>query len=669
MPTVLLMLVAMLVALGAAADDQAPMPDLTQAPELQVQSLGIPVQTMRLYQQVTVAHPDGSGHDLLLFYHDHSVGLPCQAVTIDLVSGEVRQSQPAPAGAPWRFATGRDGREFMGHYGSAALWIYDPTTKALDFVESGIPDVGTVSSIACGTDGMVYCGTTPKVKTFRYDPATGEFRDYGIQGPPREYLGYGYTIAADDTHVYTASGKIPWYIVACNTATGEQQCIVEGTQADYIEVKQERYGCVGVHIINHGRPDQQRVEYWLYQGRAIPKQPGDAPPWPVPEEQPPAAARLPRMVLDRADPGPDGKAEVWWLPAEVTPPAEVPEGATAESLGWRAARFQITVSPSQIRRVREMPDGRIIGSGSNYQDFFVHDPASGQTTTMGKIPLSHYATAFAGGKVYLVGYPSTPVYEYDPALPWTPGRGSPLAPAPAIDQPGSNPRRLVYLNQHIQTHHGYMAVTGADGRIYVGAHAERACVGGGLGWWDPATQTAGGVREPWFELHDIAGLAAVHSGRWIVYGSRTVKDPATGQIAPEAKLFVYDTESGTVVRDFAPLPGRQSTGPLEAVGETLVMGLAPKSGEQPATVFVADVATGEVLRQRDLPGERRGAFRAGPDGSVWTFLDDVLVRIAPETLEVTPVGRLAEPGDFAFAGKDLYLAGTPELRCVRGVVE
>ena len=122
------------------------------------------------------------------------------------------------------------------------------------------------------------------------------------------------------------------------------------------------------------------------------------------------------------------------------------------------------------------------------------------------------------------------------------------------------------------------------------------------------------------------------------------------------------------MRDFVPLPGRQSTGPIEAVGETLVMGLAPKAGEQPATVFVADVAAGQVLRQRNLPGERRGAFRAGPDGSVWTFLDDVLVRIAPESLEVTVVGRLPEPGDFAFAGRDIYFAGTPQLRCARGLL-
>lgn len=664
-----LWLVAAPLLVAVAAADEAPaVPDLAAAPELQVQSLGVPVHTMRLYQTRTVAHPDGSGHDLLLFYHDFQAGLPCQAVALDMVTGKVYRFQPAASGAPWRFATGRDGREYMGHYGSAAIWVYDATTKEMSFIESGIPDVGTVSAITCGTDGMIYCSTTPKIKTFRYDPTTGQFRDYGIQGPPRDYLGYGYTVAADDTHVYTAAGKIPWYIVACDTETGQQQCIVEGTEADYIEVKQERYGCVGVHLIGYNTPNQERVEYWLYHGRALRRQPGEAPPWPVPEQETPPPPRLPHMVLDGADPGPDGRAEVWWLPPEVTPPAEVPAGATAEQLGWKVARFEVTVTPSEIRRLREMPDGRLIGSAASYQNFFIHDPATGQTTTLGKIPLSHYATAFAGGKVYLVGYPSTPVYEYDPQQPWTPGRGTPLAPAPAIDQPGSNPRRLVYLNQHIKTHHGYTAVTGADGRIYVGAHAERACVGGGLGWWDPASQTSGGIRQPWFELHDVAGLIAVRAGRWIVYGSRTVRDPATGQTAPEAKLFVYDTEAGTIVRDFAPLPGRQSTGPIEAVGETLVMGLAPKAGEQPATVFVADVAAGQVLRQRDLPGERRGAFRAGPDGSVWTFLDDVLVRIAPESLEVTVVGRLPEPGDFAFAGRDIYFAGTPQLRCARGLL-
>ena len=642
--------------------------DLAAAEPLAVESLCVPVKTMRLYQKATVPHRDGKGYDLLLFYYDFRSGLACQAVIVDLVTGEVLQLAPTPRGAPWRFALGRDGKLYMGHYGSAAVWIYDPDSKEMQFVESDISDVGTVSSIACGTDGKIYCGTTPKVKSFQYDPATGRFTDYGIQGPVRKYLGYGYTIGADDDFVYTASGKIPWYIVAYNKQTGKQEWHVKGDPADYVCVRQQRFGCTGLHLIRSGKAVNRRVEYWLHKGKAILKEVGDKPPWQEPETQKPSLAPKPELFLDLASPGSDGWAEVWWRAPwaqarQTTDAAPSDRGKPA----WRQVRFQLKVSPAKIRRIKEMPDGRLIGSSSNYQDFFTVDPTTGKCATLGKIPLSHYATCFAGGKVYFVGYPSTPVYEYDPGKPWTPGHGTPQRPAPPVDKPGSNPRRLCYLAQQVFTHHGKAAVAGADGRIYVGGHAERSHVGGGLGWWDPKTQTPGGIREP-FEQFDIAGLAAINEGWKIVYSSRVVRDPTTQKTPESAKLFVYDVRSAKIVSELAPLPGRSSTGKILAVGDGLITGVAPGAQRDRCTLYLADMRSGEVVKQRDLPDPQKGAFRVGPDGHVWTFLSDVLIRVHPQTLRTTVVGRLANPGHFAFAGRDLYFAGQAELRCVRAVV-
>jgi hypothetical protein len=58
----------------------------------------------------------------------------------------------------------------------------------------------------------------------------------------------------------------------------------------------------------------------------------------------------------------------------------------------------------------------------------------------------------------------------------------------------------------------------------------------------------------------------------------------------------------------------------------------------------------------------------GPDGFIWTYLKDVLVRINPEDASVRVVGKIIPPGRPAFVGRDLYLAGSEQLRRIRNIV-
>ena len=60
------------------------------------------------------------------------------------------------------------------------------------------------------------------------------------------------------------------------------------------------------------------------------------------------------------------------------------------------------------------------------------------------------------------------------------------------------------------------------------------------------------------------------------------------------------------------------------------------------------------------------AFDLGPDGNVYTFYDDLLVRINPETLTITALSRVGATGFIAFSGKDIYLSGETRFRRVRG---
>jgi hypothetical protein len=94
-----------------------------------------------------------------------------------------------------------------------------------------------------------------------------------------------------------------------------------------------------------------------------------------------------------------------------------------------------------------------------------------------------------------------------------------------------------------------------------------------------------------------------------------------------------------------------------------------------ATVlYGVEVRSGQVLFTKPVPGSIGSDityggydFRMGPDGWVWTYIGDVLVRVNPEDVRAEVVGKVASPGKMAFAGSDLYLAGTEHLRRIRGV--
>jgi hypothetical protein len=65
-------------------------------------------------------------------------------------------------------------------------------------------------------------------------------------------------------------------------------------------------------------------------------------------------------------------------------------------------------------------------------------------------------------------------------------------------------------------------------------------------------------------------------------------------------------------------------------------------------------------------------YRIGPDGFIWTFLsvgrNSVLVRIDPRDAAVHVVGKTDAIGQFVFAGNDLYMAGTTNLRRLKNIV-
>jgi len=193
-----------------------------EAPTLKVETLGTPVTTME-DADFTLCSKTGQRHHLR-FFHPMRREIECQARIVDLRTGAVREAS-GPPDRPLRMLEAGD-RFYFGQYGRCGLWVYDPETMNLEYKDG--PDLGrcVVFQMVRGGDGAIYLGMTSGCEVVRFDPATGEFRNYGRQGPKVAGPRYVYSMATEGDYVYSAAGKNPWYLVALNVRTGEQKILL-----------------------------------------------------------------------------------------------------------------------------------------------------------------------------------------------------------------------------------------------------------------------------------------------------------------------------------------------------------------------------------------------------------------------------------------------------------
>jgi hypothetical protein len=626
-------------------------------------------------------------------------------------------------------AQGPDSK-FYGHaikQGGMVLWVYDAATNTIRDVAQRVPaSGGEVHPVAVGTDGLIYgggSGADNRAAAYGYNPATGEVMDFGVMGPSHSPNAcWGYSIAADEEYIYMASGKVPWYIVALNKQTRQDEVLTKcDDPRGHSQVGQGRLGCTA-SVAGHGKT----THYWLYKGKAIEKKdPKESPPWPENPQAKPWVTLPPQPEIwtGKAIPKADGKAELWYrLPeAKAAAPNSAPAGTPLEQLGWKGVKYNVDTYPVPILFILPLDDGRIFGAGQAYMGNFVYDPQTNQSQHLGRLPLSHYSHTLLDGKVYMSGYPSSVLYRYDPAQPWTSevDRGPGLNPLPLTDA-NSNPRQLCYLaHAGSGCHKMWTACHGGDGRVYFGGRWYRNGEQGGLGWWNPRepdpAKAAGGLSAP-FANFQVLWLTPTKGGRYIAISTAACRDQATNTPPPkEAKVFVFDTQTLQMARDFVPVPDANWAGGIVGVDEKHSLGLTFHPAERnrvPApdeltaehdhvkrhaaayglldktsVLYKADVTTGHVLWREVIPypvsfrtnenfdHQEATDFELGPDGKVWTFtgsrftrvsetsrwhysyIHSTLVRIDPFDGRVEAVGKLHHGGDLAFAGRDLYLSG------------
>lgn len=244
-------LAALLLSGLAFAQDAKPLP---------VEKLGVPVTTMESADFTLCSKTGRRQH--LRFFHPMRRDIECQVRIVDFTTGQVREAS-GPPDRPLRMLELGD-RFYFGQYGLCGLWVYDPETMSMEYKNG--PDIGrcVVFQMTVGGDGAIYMGMTSGCEVVRYDPATGEFRNYGRQGPKVAGPRYVYSIAAEGDYVYSAAGKNPWYLVSLNTKTGDQKILLSDPK--YLSVGGGRGSMASATATFDGKDGKDESRSWVLKG-------------------------------------------------------------------------------------------------------------------------------------------------------------------------------------------------------------------------------------------------------------------------------------------------------------------------------------------------------------------------------------------------------------------
>ena len=679
---------------------------LENAPVLQTESLGEPARGVNVWERWMVPNLDGKSWDVLQIYFKEYYG-PTWLCAVDLGTGQVRK-QRLPDDHQFYLsgrALGFDGKYYIAipsrKTWSMDLFVYDPATNTMEERGEIVPGLGgEVRPLVTGPDGRIYgTGTRGKqVGLYIYDPKLGKVvKDFGPVGPTHPNGAWSRCVmGADDTHAYIASGRIPaWYLVAVNLDTGEQKVLLESPTERVMDII-ERFPSAYARVPQGGgAPDK---EYWLYHGQAIPMT-NSAPPWPKHVSPWDKAVPKPEVYFDQIDPDAQGNAVLWHrshedanrvkaLPAAANAENAVSDRANKlDSLRWKSVRLEgIPTYPHRINPLSLLPDGRLYGTGEDYVGTFIFDPKSDRTTYCGpRVGLAPYTTIVCGDKLYLSGYSGGHLFVFDPARDWTLGKGGPPGdPAPNQADARSNPRYLGDFDKTTRVGLMHSSAPGADGIMYFGGFGLRHYTGGGFGWYDPKARKMDGLWKP-LSGYAVQWIAAVLGGRFIVVSTVRAADELNDNRAPEeAKLFVYDVSERKIVREVVPVAKGRTAGLIAEVAPGCLLGLtSDREDPKRSILYGVDVATSELLFTKSLPSPvstdaywphwvdpsyEYHAFASGPDGFVWTWLKDVLVRIDPKNAAVHVVGKINPVSWPTFVGRDVYLSGHEQLRRIRNIV-
>lgn len=582
----------------------------------------------------------GDGWSAYALYRDHIVRRdPWTIYEINLQTGEVTPHHGngmdccflvrMPDGCIYTFPTDTDQvppKAFVARY--------NPRENAMEIFGPGSPDSWNYC-FHWGRDEAMYIGGWKAHHAMRFDPVSGEFIDYGRQGPDLE--GGIYHIAADDQYLYSTLGGMPYVLNSFHFETGDQEVIktwdlpqravlVRRPQGVFVIVDVQRASLLYTH------PTEEIVQVYHLENQKL--TPVDELP---PEDDSLVAQQIdvpkPRILKSSPVCRGDGTATLWYQrPGEE----------------WNSVTWQAGNSPSYMFRLGIFQD-KIIGASEDPYNLFTYDPMTGDKTIIGGTLLHTYAFQEFGGKVYFVGYAGGAIFEWNPEKPWTQLPPNPLVEAPLPDSEEANPRRVAAFELQRRS---YEIVLAADNRLYVpcGAYIE-SIPGGLLGWFDPVSGESGGIRKEFENAKGVDAETALH-GRYVVVA--TVPWPEPTPEFREADLVIFDTETKKVSGRVVPKPGCLDFSTIIEWEPGKIFGRFTEN-EATTTFYVMDVEkqTCETILQ--FPGVPQNRMIKLTNGKIGSLFGERMILVDPRAGKAETAGEFASPPrDWMLLNHDLY---------------
>lgn len=597
----------------------------------------------------------------------HSNGLPGTFSVLDAETGELKFSKVIQnTEALWAMTVGPDKNVYFAGTADGKLYRYVPELKEVQ--ELGVnPSDSWVWDLEATDDGKIYGSTYPNASVFEYDIDTGKFRNYGSLSSED----YARGLAVDGDDIYVGIGTVK-HIYKINRITGDTEEVIlkghtgeTGTIEDFYFVNGKLLVSVSTTNMSVINPETMEVENTFQYSNKISEPDPDEPhvfyykyidklyKYDTNTNQSTVIEDIPLL------PDTVRVKDMEWLTLSTGEKVIALVTQYGEFMHYNPKTNQVTFteldiasSAVAIQALKTGPDGNLY-MGGYQRGMSVYNPFTNDREVNIPSFAQPEGIGFLNGKAYYGTYVGAMMYSYDPK------KQPDLTTNPILEYDITDEQDRPF------------AITSGANKLFVGTIPDYGVLGGALAIYDADTDTWTQHRNV-VENQSIIGLA-YHDGK--LYGGTSVWGGlGITPSATEAKIFVWDVETGQKIKEFTPdIPGIDEAPRM--IGDLSIGPDGNLWGAVDGTIFAMDTTTEEIVKSKTIRPSLYNSSKWfpyrlewAPDGMLYTTLSRSLIAIDPDTLNYKVLEEsfmnsmtVGVDGSIYYAlGKELYEIAIPE---------
>ncbi|KIL49859.1 PQQ-binding-like beta-propeller repeat protein [Jeotgalibacillus soli] len=571
-------------------------------------------------------------------------GSPAVFYAVNAETGEHLFSQEMPGlDVAWTVEVASDGNVYFAGTTNGVVYRYLPAEKRIENLGVN-PSDKFIWDLEPSSDGKIYGATYPNSKVFEYDIATGEYTDLG---PMKEGQQYARGLGVSNQYVYTGIGTDA-ALIRYERKTGEKtelEIPVSGQKTTIGEI--EVYS--GKLFVHNGSKMYVMDEETGEHLKTIDFQTKMSPPSPynpvliyykngdelftynMAENTTAKVENIPPVPGDTSV-----KAHAWITLNEGENAGQTVLAGMAAftdsffynpTNDWYELHFPEVEARGVAINALSAIDGKVYAGG--YQrGVSVFDQKSKEYVYSNKAFHQSEGIHEYNGNIYFGTYPGAKMYRYDPNKPFDYQENG-------LGNPG------LFLDIEDEQDRPFAMTTG-DNQLFIGTIPGYGKLGGAI---TVVSEEENKKGEMVIESQTYRNIVKDQSIFGLAYkdgklfgGTSITGGLGINPAADEAKMFVFDVETGQVIKEFTPeIPGytnkMQMIGDLSFGPDGLLWGIID------GIIFAMDPETFEVVKSKIVyeTAFNSSKFRPfylqwGNDGLLYTTLNRKLTVVDPQTL-------------------------------------